>query len=51
MEWNNCGKKRKGTSQRTCMNDPWTWTTVCGLTLEQNVGSVKEGKGGKMGQL
>ena len=25
----------EGTSQRTCMNGPWTWAMVCGLTVEQ----------------
>ena len=26
-------KEGEGTSQRTCMNDPWTWTMVWGLTV------------------
>ena len=39
-------KEGEGTSQRTCMNDPWTWTTEWGLTVEWKVGWVKEGKGG-----
>ena len=26
-------KEGEGTSQRTCMNDPQTWTTVWGLTV------------------
>ena len=25
-----CLKEGEGSSQRTCMNDPWTWTTVWG---------------------
>ena len=29
----NSGKKQKGLRQRTCMNDPWTWTIVWGLTV------------------
>ena len=33
--------------QRTCMNDPWTWTTVWGLTEGVGVGWVEESKGGK----
>ena len=26
-------KEVTSTRQRTCMNDPWTWTTVWGLTM------------------
>ena len=26
-------EKGERTSQRTCMNDPWTWTMVWGLTV------------------
>ena len=26
-------KEGEGISQRTCMNDPWTWTMVQGLTV------------------
>ena len=26
-------KEGEVTSQRTCMNDPWTWTMVWGLTV------------------
>ena len=29
-----CLKEGEGTSQRTHMRDPWTWTTVWGLTRE-----------------
>ena len=29
-EWWNEGE---GSSQRTCMNDPWAWTMVWGLTV------------------
>ena len=34
----------EGTRQRTCVNDPWTWTTMWGLTVERGVGWVEEGK-------
>ena len=27
-------ERRVGRSQRTCMNEPWTWTMVWGLTAE-----------------
>ena len=27
-----CQKEGEGTSQRTHMNDPWTWTIMWGLT-------------------
>ena len=27
------GERRERTSPRTYMNDPWTWTTVWGLTV------------------
>ena len=27
------GKEGEGVSQRTCMNDPWAWTTGWGLTV------------------
>ena len=40
----------EGTSQRTCMNDPQTWTTVWGLTRGAGVG-IEENKGVKLGQL
>ena len=39
-------KEGEGISLRTCMNDPWTWTTVCGWTV--GVGSGL-GKGGQRG--
>ena len=32
------------------MNDPWTWTTVWGLTVGGQ-GWAEEGKGGKSGTL
>ena len=28
----------EGTRQRTCMNDPQAWTTVCELTVGAGVG-------------
>ena len=34
-------------SQRTCMNDPWTWTTLWGLTVGVEGGL---GRGGQRGQ-
>ena len=42
-------KEGEGTSQRTCMNDPWTWKTVWELPVEWEVGWVEESKGGKFG--
>ena len=44
-------KEEEGISQRTCMNYPWTWTTMWGLTVEWDMGWVEEGKGEKLGQL
>ena len=38
----------EGTSQRTCMNDPGTWTTVWKLIAGSRVGWAEEGKGGKI---
>ena len=35
------------TRQRTCMNDPLTWTTVWGLTVEAGGGLVRGGQRGK----
>ena len=35
-------KGGEGTSQRTCVNDTWTWTAVWGLTVGEG-----EGLGGK----
>ena len=31
-------KGREGVSQRTCMNDSWTWTTEKGLTMGEKGG-------------
>ena len=42
-------KEGEGTSQRTCMNDPWTWTIVWGLTAGVGLGWAEEGKSGKIG--
>ena len=41
-------KEREGTRQRTCMNDPWTWTTGWELTVGAGVGGAEEGKGGEV---
>ena len=43
-EW---GKEGEGIRQRTCMNDPWTWTTVWGLTVGAGHEWAEEGKEGK----
>ena len=40
-------KEWEETSQRTCMNDPWTWTTGWGLTVGVGMGREEESKGGK----
>ena len=42
-------KEGEETSQRTCMNDPWTWTTGWGLTVGAGLGWVEECKRGKIG--
>ena len=42
-------KEGGGTRQRTRVGDPWTWIAVWGLTGGLGVGSVEEGKGGKLG--
>ena len=44
-------KEGEGINQRTCMNDPCTWTTVWGLTVGAGVCWMEEGKGGKLGIL
>ena len=44
-------KEGKGASQRTCMNDPRTWTIVWGWIVGVGVGWVEKGKGEKLGQL
>ena len=41
-------KEGEGTSQRTCMNELWTWTTVWELTV---VAGGRMGGGGQWGQL
>ena len=46
-----CWKEGEGTGQTTCMNDPWTWTTVGMNCGSREWGRIKEGKGGKLGQL
>ena len=40
-------KEVEVTSQGTCMNDPWTWTTGWGLTVGVGMGREEESKGGK----
>ena len=40
-------ERREGTSQRTYMNDPWTWTMVWGLTVEAGGGMDRGGQRGK----
>ena len=42
-------KEGGGTRQRTCMNNPYTWTTVWGLTVGAGGGAMEEGKGRKIG--
>ena len=45
-------KEREGTSQRTCMNDPWTWAMVWGVTVEvEGWTGWRRAKGEKLGQL
>ena len=47
-----CLKEGEGSSQRTCMNDPWTWTTVWGLTVGLGGGLGGGGQSReKLGQL
>ena len=36
------GKEREGTSQGTCMKDPWPWTIGWGLTVGAGVGQGKQ---------
>ena len=45
FEW---WKEGGRTSQRACMNDPWSWTTVWGL-WEWGMGLVGEGRVGNIG--
>ena len=43
-------KKGEESSQRTRMNDPWTWTTAWGWTVgDGGVGWMEEDKGVKIG--
>ena len=46
-------KEGEGTSQRTCMNDLWMWTTGWGLTVGvgERVGWAGGSNGKKLGQL
>ena len=46
-------KEGEGISQRTGMNDPWTWNNSVGLGVDGWVGWVgwRRAKGGKLGQL
>ena len=37
-------KEGERTSQRTCINDPWTWTAVWELTVGVGDGMAEEGK-------
>ena len=39
-----CWKEEKGTSQRICMNDSWTWTTLWELTARVVDGGGQSGK-------
>ena len=45
VEW---WKEGERTSQRTCMNDPWTWTMVWELTVGAGDGL---GGGGQRGTI
>ena len=45
-------KEGEGTSQRTCMNESWTWTTVWELTVGVADGwwdGCRRAKGGNLG--
>ena len=44
-----CLKEGGGISQRTCTKDPWTWTTVWGLTMEVGGRWAEGGEGRKFG--
>ena len=37
-------KEEEGTRQRTCMNDPWTWTAVWELTVRPRDGISRGGQ-------
>ena len=41
-------KEREAISQRTCLNDPWTWTRVWRLTVGIGGGL---GRGGQMRKI
>ena len=41
-------KEGEGIGQRTCMNGPWTWTTVRGLNVGAGVGLGGGGQKGKV---
>ena len=44
-------KEGGGTSQKTCMNDAWPWTTGRGLTVGVGVHRSGGSNGEKFGQL
>ena len=46
--WEERWKERERSSQRTCMNDPWTWTMVWELTVGAGDGL---GGGGQRGKI
>ena len=41
-------KQGEGTRQRTCMNDPWTWTILWELTVGMGAGL---GRGQQRGKI
>ena len=46
-----CWKEGERISLGPCLNDPWTWSTVCGLSVGVGAGWAEEDRGGKLGQL
>ena len=40
-------KDSEGINQRTCINGPWTWTTMWGLTVGTGSGLGRGGQRGK----
>ena len=44
-------KEGEGMSQRPCMSDSRTWTTVWGLTMGARGGLSGGGLGGNLGQI
>ena len=45
-------EKTEGISQITCMNDPWTWTTMWGWTVKEGSGLDRGGQlWKKLGQV